>query len=140
MYGFVADDQNHISRQTIDRVDGLTDEARAELARSFADKELGPDLGGGKERRGRSPLAFPFSGRTGESAEEAEREEAIARVTADLHRTNRRLDRIERTSTGSRYQMGRASAPSGRYARLLTRADRLERELRKLRALSRESY
>jgi hypothetical protein len=128
----VADDRDQIARRTIDRVDGLSDETRAELARSFADKQLGPDLGGGKERGGRSPITLPFPGR-GQTPEEAELEEAIARVSADLHRTNRRLHRIERANTGGRYQVGSASAPSGRYARLLGRADRLERELRSLR-------
>jgi hypothetical protein len=123
----VADDPARISRQTIDRVDGLSDESRAELARNFASTG-GPLASGGAT----SPIAIPFPGRGGQTAEEAEREEAIARVSADLHRTNRRLHRIERTSSGGRYQVGGASAPSGRYARLLSRADRLERELRAL--------
>jgi hypothetical protein len=130
--GLVSDDAKRISRETIDRVDGLTEEARTELARSFAGRVLGPDLGGGKARDHRDPIAIPYPGRGGQTVEEIEREEAIARVTADLHRTHRRLDRIERTNTGGRYQVGGASAPSGRYARLLSRAHRLERELRAL--------
>lgn len=131
----MADDPTRISRQTIDHVDGLSEEARAELARNFAGPRTpGPDLGGGKARARRGPIAIPYSGRGGVlSEEEAEREEAIARVSADLSRTNRRLDRIERASSGSRYQLGPASAPSGRYARLLSRADRLERQLRSLK-------
>ena len=38
-----------------------------------------------------------------------------------------------RSMTSSRYQLGEGPLPSGRHARLLSRAKRIERQLRSLR-------
>ena len=56
---------------------------------------------------------------------------------ADLHRTERRLYQLDRFTSRPRYAMTSAGGPTGRYARLLSRANRLERKLRALRAQSR---
>jgi hypothetical protein len=61
------------------------------------------------------------------------RAEAAARLTAELRTTERHLDRLERAATASRYGGGTSALGAGRYARLLSRADRLERQLRNLR-------
>jgi hypothetical protein len=55
----------------------------------------------------------------------------IARLTAELRRTERRMDRLERLNAPSRYQVG-SGTPSARYMRLESRARRLERQLRAL--------
>jgi hypothetical protein len=109
-------DRQHV--RTSERVERMSDEARAEIARTIA--------------AGRGLVADPRFGRLAE-AEEAALAEERARVKADLHRTERRLIRLARSGGGGRYQMGAGSGPKGRYARLLSRADRLERRLRSLR-------
>ena len=109
---------DRLHARTSERVDRMSDEARAEIARNFAAK--------------RAIVAEPRFGRGAEAAE-AELAAEVARVRADLQRTERRLDRLERASSGGRYQLSTGGMPSGRYARLLTRAERLERRLRALR-------
>ena len=99
----------------------MSDEERAELARKIAGHPgyIAPDPQIREERRDKR--------RTEDPAALAE----IARLTAELHRTERRMDRIDRMNAPSRYQVG-SGAPSGRYARLESRARRLERQLRSL--------
>lgn len=109
---------DRLHARTSERVEGMSDEARAEIARNIAGR--------------RAVVVEPRFGRGAEAAE-AELAAEAARIRADLSRTERRLDRLERAATGSRYQMGTGSGPAGRYARLLTRAERLERRLRALR-------
>jgi hypothetical protein len=117
-----------VSPHTSDRVDTMSDEARAELARSFADKKRGVT-----DEGFRKAVTTPYesAGRAHELDEETAAE--VVRLTAELNRTNRRLDRMERGVSHGRYQTGSAAPPNGRYARLLSRVERLERELRALR-------
>jgi hypothetical protein len=105
-----------LDARTSGRIDRMTEDEREELARALA---------------GRSGVvAKP---KRGAPAGEEEIALEAARLTAELRRTERRLDRFSRTFSSGRYQTGGASAPNGRHARLLSRADRLARELRSLR-------
>ena len=109
----------------------MSEESRAELARNLAGRRKSvPDRGLGKTT---SPIAIPYlgSGRLGSAVEEEAAAE-VARLSADLHRTERRMHQIERSMTSSRYQMGEGGAPSARYMRLERRARRIERQLRSL--------
>lgn len=100
----------------------MPDETRAEIARDLAGRrDTVPD-----------PLYRRRAAAIGDAAEAARAEEA-ARLTAELRRTERRLDRLERSFSPSRYQLRSAGPPTGRYARLLSRAQRLERQLSTLR-------
>jgi hypothetical protein len=119
-----------VSAGTSDRVAGMSDEERAELARKMAAEQRAvPDAST------QSPVVLPYRpSRRAQEALDEETEVAIVRVGADLHRTERRLQQLDRKSSRSRYQMTTGSGPTGRYARLLRRADRLERQLRALRA------
>jgi hypothetical protein len=126
------DSARRLYSATSDRVDEMSEESRAELARNLAGhKAAVPDRGLGGSK---SPIAVPYvgSGRIG-AAEEEEVAAEVARLSADLHRTERRMHQIERSMTSSRYQMGEGGAPSARYTRLERRARRLERQLRSLR-------
>jgi hypothetical protein len=107
---------------TTDRVADMTDEARVELHRKLAGRTAGvTDTPYGRSENPHDPLV-----RRPENADPA----AIAlRLEAELHRVERRLDRLDRSVSHSRYQTGSAQ-PSGRYARLVSRARRLERQLR----------
>ena len=107
----------------------MSEEARAELARNLSGKkgETVPDAGLRSARRLTTPYAITHG-----SLEEAEVAEKVVRLKADLHRTERRIDQIERSATSSRYQMAEGSGPTGRHARLLRRARRIERQLRSL--------
>ena len=118
-----------LHQRTTARIDGMSDEERVELARNLAERRSA-----GLSEPVRRIAATPDtpSHRAAATGKPADTD-AITRLTADLRRTHRRLDQIERTSTSSRYQLGEGSAPSGRYARLLSRANRLERQLRALR-------
>ena len=113
---------------TSDRVDEMSEEARAELARNLAGrKDAVPDAG-------LRAIAIPYTGSGRVSAAEEEEIAAeVERLSADLHRTERRLHQIERATTSSRYQLGEGGAPSPRYIRLERRARRLERQLRALK-------
>jgi hypothetical protein len=103
------------------RVERMSDTEREDVARKLAGRrDVAP---------ARSILPSPHGL---DSAGEAARAEEAARITAELRRTERRLDRLDRFSTKSRYQMGSGSAPAGRYARLERHAERLERKLRSL--------
>lgn len=115
-----SDQPGRHSLGTTKRAGEFTNEQRADIARKLAD------------RRAVSQPVFQRPGLA--DAEEAERAQEAARVAAELSRVERRLNRLERASSGGgRYQMGEAAAPTGRYARLLSRADRLERKLNRLR-------
>ena len=123
------DNARRLYARTSDRVDQMSEEARAELARNLAGrKEAVPDAAL------RGPIAIPYTGSGRVSAAEEEEIAAeVARLSADLHRTERRLHQIERATTSSRYQMGEGGTPSARYVRLERRARRLERKLRGLK-------
>jgi hypothetical protein len=117
-----------VSARTSDRVAEMSDELRADIARDLAGRrDTVPD------QPVRRRLTTPYeAGRRADTAD-AEVEAPAARIAADLHRTERRLYQLERGSTSSRYQMHEGGPPSGRYARLLRRAEQLERQLRALR-------
>jgi hypothetical protein len=123
------DSDRRLYAHTSDRVDEMSEEARAELARNLAGRKASvPDP------RLRGPIAIPYTGSGRVSAAEEEEIAAeVERLSADLHRTERRLHQIERASTSSRYQMGEGGTPSTRYTRLERRARRLERQLRSLK-------
>jgi hypothetical protein len=124
------DNARRLYARTSDRVDQMSEEARAELARNLARRkgEAVPDAGIP------GPIAIPYTGSGRVSAAEEEEVAAeVARLSADLHRTERRLHLIERATTSSRYQMGEGGSPSPRYVRLERRARRLERQLRELK-------
>ena len=120
---------DQVSALTSDRVAEMSDEARVELARDIAGRR---DVGAGDSGSRRRPLTLPYSPARG-AAEDAEAAAEAMRLQSELHRTERRLHQIERKLTSSRYQMGEGGRPSGRYARLVRRADRIERQLRSLR-------
>jgi hypothetical protein len=113
---------HRLAGRTSDRVREMSDEERRELARKIAGHPgyITPDPDSRDQRREKK--------RTEDPATLAE----IARLTTELRRTERRLDRLDRMNTPSRYQVGTAGPPSGRYARLESRARRLERQLRAL--------
>lgn len=118
---------DHIARadaRTTDRVARMTEKEREELARELA------------RRRGATPEADPTAQE--QTAPPAFPERPVspdpsvaARLTAELRTTERRLDRLERIETPGRY--GGSAQPSGRYDRLISRAERIERKLRNLR-------
>ena len=110
-----------VTARTSKRVAGMSEKERAEIARKLAGRR--DAVGDPRQRRHAAET----------EACEAARAEASVRVATELQRTERRLDRIERYATKSRYQKGGSGPPSGRYARLLRRADRLERQLNSLR-------
>lgn len=115
-----------VSARTGARVAGMSEEERAEIARKLAGR--GKRVDEAAPRQAARALAGP------PPAVNEDASAAVLRLTAELNRTERRLDRMERAATGGRYQIGGDGAPSGRYARLLSRADRLERQLRSLRS------
>jgi hypothetical protein len=124
------DNDRRLHAHTSDRVDAMSEEARAELAR-----KLGGRKGGAAPSAAtRGPIAIPYrdSGRVS-VAEEEEVAAEVARLSADLHRTERRLHQIDRGSTKSRYQMVAGGSPTTRYVRLERRARRIERQLRGLK-------
>src|SRR5829696_1008354 len=100
-----------IAARTTKRVGQMSEAERGDVARKLAGRR---DIVADPVYRHPGPQA---------DADEAARAEAAARVEAELHRTERRLWRLERTSTKSRYQMSSGGPPSGRYARLISRAD-----------------
>jgi hypothetical protein len=118
--------EDRVSARTSKRVAEMSDAERADLARELARrKRLLP------EAPVRRFVETPRVPRPAKKPDD-ERAEAVARLTVELHKTERRLDRLERSVTATRY--GGTSAPAAaRYAQLLSRADRLERQLRALR-------
>ena len=106
----------------------MSEEARAELARNLAGRrDVLPD------ESGRRSLTTSYTATHG-IADDPEAAAEAVRIAADLQRTERRMYRLERSMSRSRYQMGDGgSAPTGRYARLQRRAGRLERKLRTFR-------
>ena len=96
----------------------MTDAEREELARILA---------------GRKAAGLPLPEQKTAKPQDAAVADAIVRLTGELHRTERRLDRLEVLMTRGRYQTGGGAVTHGRYARLCRRADRIERELRSLR-------
>lgn len=118
-----------VSARTSDRVAQMSDEARAELARNIAERRAaGADV---PERKATGTAANPV--RRIAAVPEPEAAAAAVRIAADLKRTERRIHQIERSFGSSRYQMAEGGPPSGRYARLVRRANQLERQLRALR-------
>jgi hypothetical protein len=103
------------------RVERMSETEREDVARKLAGR-----------RDVASIPAIRHSSQALDPAGEAARAEEAARITAELRRTERRLDRLDRFSTKSRYQMGEGGSPGGRYARLERHAERLERKLRQL--------
>jgi hypothetical protein len=116
-----------VSALTSDRVAEMSDQDRATLARDIAGRR---STGGGTVRK--PPVTLPYTPARG-AAEDAEAAAQAMRLQSELGRTERRLHQIERRLTSSRYQMREGGRPTGRYARLARRADRLERQLRSLR-------
>ena len=121
--------EDRVTARTSKRVAELSEAERQELAREFARRKQAlvdtPD---------RPAVDSP---RPAEQAPEAPRKpeagraEAAARVAAELRSTQRHLDRIERSVQPGRY--GGSAPTSARYDRLMSRAERLERQLRALR-------
>jgi hypothetical protein len=120
-----------VDRLTDDRISEMSEESRALIARELAGRgAVVPEAPGRRPLPGVPDRVV----RPSTAAEEAEAAEAAARLAAEIHRTERRLDRIERSANHSRYQTGSAAGPSGRYARLLSRSARLERRRRALKS------
>lgn len=123
-------EQMRQAARTSERAGSISAEDRTELARHLSGGRGGTVPDAGFRRSGR-PIDPRF--RRSAEAEEAKRAAAAARVEAQLQSVERRLARMEGSSERGRYQVGEAGSPTGRYARLLSRADRLERRLRSLR-------
>ena len=121
------DDQHRVSARTSKRVAEMSDAERAALARELA-RRPGALPDAAVRPAVRTPDARPSAKTPNEAGAEA-----AARLTAELRKTHRQLDRLERSFAPSRYGGGTSGPDSGRYAHLLSRADRLERQLRKLR-------
>src|SRR4051812_29533231 len=102
-------DISRVDAHTSDRVERMTDEAREDLARKLAGRRRGVT-----DEGFRSPVVVPYVSGRGTAADD-ELAGEVARLTAELQRTERRLDRIERLSTRSRYQMTGGGSPSARY-------------------------
>jgi hypothetical protein len=116
-----------ISGRTSDRVAEMSDEARAELARRLAGRAA--EFPGGPSRKG---VIYPDRQPSPPAEAPDAADATAARLAAELHATERRLDRIENSMTHARYQHG-PGTPDGRYIRLASRARRLERQLRRIR-------
>jgi hypothetical protein len=119
--------ENRVSARTRKRVAEMSDVERIALARELARRK-----GALLEAPVRRTVATPDVRPSAKKADD-EQAEATARLTAALRNTQRHLDRLERSFTPSRYGGGTSAPASARYARLLRRADRLERQLRELR-------
>ncbi len=100
--------------KTTDRVGEMSDEARVDLHREIAGRKL--------------TYADTPARRT-DVAQDPNAE--IVRLTAELHSIDRRLDRLERQTPSERFRSG-AGWPGSRYIRLVSRARRIERQLREL--------
>ena len=118
---------DRVAAGTSERVAGMSDEARVEVHRKINERKQGPTVTPFRK------AVTPHYGTGRPADEDPEAAAAAVRIAAELRSTERRLDRMERGMTRGRYQMPSDSPPHGRYARLLRRADRLERQLRRLR-------
>jgi hypothetical protein len=121
--------EDRVDARTSKRVAEMTDAERTALARELARRKAAlhePARPVIKRPDVRPPAPA-------EPTQEEEHEQAVARVTEELRKTQRHLDRLERSYAPSRYGGSGAYPGGGRYQRLLSRADRLERELRALR-------
>ena len=119
-------DIERLTAATSDRVAEMTEEERADLARILAGRRDGvPDVGFRRRQKLHDAAVHPYG-------QPAADEAAVVRLTAELHKTERRIDQIERGFRRSRYQMNGGGGPDRRYLRLLRRADRWERMLRSL--------
>jgi hypothetical protein len=116
-----------VSARTSKRVAEMSDAERETLARELARRK-----GALPEAPVRRAVAKPDVRPPAKKADDG-RAEATARLTAALRNTHRHLDRLERSFSPGRYGAGTSAPSSARYARLLSRADRLERQLRALR-------
>jgi hypothetical protein len=114
------DGLHELTGRTSDRVRDMSDEERVDLHRKIS---------GHPGYYIPEPAHEESSRRKGPQDPAAAAE--IARLTTELRRTERRMDRLERLNTPSRYQLG-GGTPSARYMRLESRARRLERQLRAL--------
>ena len=123
--------EERVSERTSRRVAEMSDAERAELARELARRKAA--LPGPPARRAAEAPAVRRRAEAADDAKTRAKAKAVARLTAELRTTERHLDRLERSITPSRYQGGSAAPQTARYARLLSRADRLERQLRALR-------
>src|SRR5829696_8533678 len=92
-----------VSALTSERVERMAEAARTDLARELAER---PKTGPGASRRRVAPLPFTPTRRASVGAETA----AAARVAAELRRTERRLDRLERSMSHGRFQTGGGGA------------------------------
>jgi hypothetical protein len=119
--------QDRVSARTSKRVAEMNDAERAALARELARRTRAAP-----EARVRPAVRAPDARPSAKTPNNG-RAEAAARLTAELRKTERHLDRVERASSPSRYGGGSSLPASARSARLLSPADRLERQLRKLR-------
>ena len=99
-----------VDAHTSRHIAGLSDDERNDIARALAGGDATP-----------APDAVP------------DPDAAALRLQLELHRAERRIDRLERLFSFSRYGTGSGGPPPGPYARLISRVDRLERELRSLR-------
>ena len=120
--------EDRVSARTSKRVAEMGDSERNALARELARRKaalLDPPI--------RPVVRRPDVRTPPAQAPDEEREQEVARVTEELRKTQRHLDRLDRSFTPSRYGGAGAYPGGARYARLLSRADRLERELRSLR-------
>jgi hypothetical protein len=121
------DPHDRVDARTSRRVAEMSDAERAELAREISRRKRAlPEAP--VRRYVPTPDARP-SAKTPDDGHA----EAVARLTAQLRDTQRHLDRFERSVTASRYGGGSSGPGAARHAFLQSRADRLERLLRKLR-------
>jgi hypothetical protein len=119
-------DMDRVDARTTARVDRMTEAERKALARELARrKRAGADIVPPTTPK----VEAPASPRAPTAPDPAE----AAIIEAELRATERRIDRLERLATRSRYQGGGAEMPGGRYDRLISRANRLERKRRGLR-------
>src|SRR4051794_8585554 len=119
------DPQDRVSARTSKRVAEMSEAERADLARELARRKRALP-----EAPVRRYVPTPDARPSAKPPDDG-RAEAVAVLTNELRKTERHLYRLERASAPSRYGGGSSGPASPRYSRLLSRADRLERQLRK---------
>ena len=118
-----ADEVGRLMDGASSRVAAMTDQERVALFNCIAGR-MPTVTDRGFRSSGTAPYGAPPREDVGKE---------VARLTAQLRRTERRLDHMDRGSARSRYQMSEPSGrPSARYSLLVRRADRIERRLRAL--------
>ena len=115
-------DPTKVDARTSARVDRMSEVERIELARELARRrrKFAPAQDPAPPKptdvpATTAPVVGPDAG-------------TMARLEAELRATERRLDRLDRIPSSSRY--GGSAMHSSRYDRLASRAERLERKLR----------